>query len=208
MNPYSLLYIEPNFVPPDVIKTLLKNKSENYTNAVVGTAELGFVRSSYRMAKMLTLPEVIKQELDETFVQIHEQYLKQVYNSTLKHVEPFQFLRYDIDDHYGEHNDSEDVVDGKIQRLVERDISVIMYLNDDYDGGFLEFPNLQLLIKPKASMLIAFPSYMEFTHKVHPVTKGTRYSLVTWMATNKRLYERPYESKSNRDVSKEWFFSN
>ena len=49
----------------------------------------------------------------------------------------------------------------------------------------LRIPDLGLTIKPKKGMMIAFPSYKEFAHKVHPVTWGHRYSLVSWVATQK-----------------------
>ena len=40
-------------------------------------------------------------------------------------------------------------------------------------------------IKPTKGTLIFFPSY--YLHKVHKVTKGTRYSLVTWFVGNRFL---------------------
>ena len=65
----------------------------------------------------------------------------------------------------------------------------LFYLNEDYGGGEIEFYDLGLTIKPKKGMMIAFPSYKEFAHKVHPVTWGHRYSLVCWIATQKNLYD-------------------
>ena len=70
-----------------------------------------------------------------------------------------------------------------------RDVSFLFYLNDQYGGGELEFGDLGLTIKPKKGMMIAFPSYKEFAHMVHPVTWGHRYSLVSWVATQKNLYD-------------------
>ena len=56
-------------------------------------------------------------------------------------------------------------------------------------GGELEFTQLGLTIRPKKGMMIAFPSYHEFAHKVHPVKYGFRYTLVSWLETEKRLYD-------------------
>lgn len=69
-----------------------------------------------------------------------------------------------------------------------RKISAIISLNDytEYEGGDLEFdlgshrPDPHITcheIKPKGSVVI-FPSHIY--HRVTPVTKGTRYSLVSW----------------------------
>ena len=46
------------------------------------------------------------------------------------------------------------------------------------EGGELQFFGQQILTKEKTGTVIVFPSYM--VHKVNPVTKGTRYSLVAW----------------------------
>ena len=51
-------------------------------------------------------------------------------------------------------------------------------LNNDYEGGEFEFFNNKNKIKEKAGTILVFPSYM--VHKVNPITKGTRYSLVAW----------------------------
>ena len=62
-----------------------------------------------------------------------------------------------------------------------RKISLSILLNDDYEGGELELlqPNSQL-IKLEKNEAVMFPS--NTYHKVHPITKGTRKSLVVWVA--------------------------
>lgn len=196
MNPYSLLCIKPDFVPPSITQTLLSNKSSDYSEALVGYDDSQTV-TDHRKTKWLTLPSDVHANLYRTIYQIHEQHLMPVYDSTAVHVEPPQFLRYDVDEHYDVHNDSESWVNGRLQRVVERDISVLLYLNDDYEGGQIEFTKLGLTLKPKSGMLLAFPSYLEFEHKVHPVTKGVRYTIVSWIATEKRIYARPYDTPTD-----------
>lgn len=65
--------------------------------------------------------------------------------------------------------------------ITHRAISAIVYLNDDYEGGEIEFTNFDIKIKPEAGMLLLFPSNYAYTHIAHPVTSGTKYALVTWM---------------------------
>jgi hypothetical protein len=62
-----------------------------------------------------------------------------------------------------------------------RAVSALVYLNDDYEGGELEFLNFGVKIKPKAGMLVLFPSNYAYRHKSHPVISGTKYALVTWI---------------------------
>jgi predicted 2-oxoglutarate/Fe(II)-dependent dioxygenase YbiX len=196
MNPYSLLCIKPDFVPDQIIRTLLSSKSDDYSKALVGYDD-SQTHSDHRQTKWLTLPPNIHSLLYQSFHQIYSEHLKPIYQEPIKHVEPPQFLRYDVDEHYDCHNDSESWVNGRLARVVERDVSVLLYLNDDYEGGQIEFTQLGLTLKPKRGMLLAFPSYLEFEHKVHPVTRGTRYTVVSWICTEERIYARPYDTRGN-----------
>ena len=58
-------------------------------------------------------------------------------------------------------------------------LSIIIMLNDDYDGG--EFVVADKEIKPKKGSSIIFPSNFMYPHEAKPVTKGTRYSVVAWL---------------------------
>ena len=196
MNPYSLLCIKPDFVPDQIIRTLLSSKSDDYSKALVGYDD-SQTHSDHRQTKWLTLPPDIHSLLYQSIHQIYNEHLKPIYQEPIKHVEPPQFLRYDKHEHYDVHNDSESWVNGRLTRVVERDVSVLLYLNDDYEGGQIEFTQLGLTLKPKRGMLLAFPSYLEFEHKVHPVTSGTRYTVVSWICTEKRIYARPYDTRGN-----------
>ena len=66
-----------------------------------------------------------------------------------------------------------------------RKISMSLLLNDDYEGGEFEFSGLAKgeceitsIKNLKAGDMLFFTSGME--HRVTPVTKGVRYSLVNW----------------------------
>jgi hypothetical protein len=56
-----------------------------------------------------------------------------------------------------------------------RDISSVLYYNDDYEGGEIYFPNQDLLIKPKPGMFICFPAKDEFPHQVKEIKSGYRW---------------------------------
>lgn len=57
--------------------------------------------------------------------------------------------------------------------------SMVTYLNDEYEGGELNFPNHEITIKPQAGSVIMFPSHEPFLHQVLPIKNGTRYMLTT-----------------------------
>lgn len=54
-------------------------------------------------------------------------------------------------------------------------LSAVFYLNDDYDGGELEFPNQGVTIKPTANSIIVFPSTEPYVHDPKIVTSGEKY---------------------------------
>lgn len=56
----------------------------------------------------------------------------------------------------------------------------ILYLNDDYEGGELYFPDHGIVLKPEAGMFVTFPGGHENIHGVTEVTKGTRYTMVSF----------------------------
>jgi hypothetical protein len=63
-----------------------------------------------------------------------------------------------------------------------RVLSMVAFLNDDFEGGQLEFPTLGITYKPSAGDVVFFPSCYSFPHIVHPVKEGVRYSIVTWLS--------------------------
>lgn len=58
-------------------------------------------------------------------------------------------------------------------------LTVLGALNNDYEGG--EFVMLEDLVIPlKAGEILVFPSTFLYPHEVRQVTKGIRYSYVSW----------------------------
>jgi len=54
----------------------------------------------------------------------------------------------------------------------------VIYVNDDFTGGELHFPKIDITYRPKAGALIVFPSSEDYLHGVLPVGPGpTRYAL-------------------------------
>lgn len=63
-----------------------------------------------------------------------------------------------------------------------RNMSVIICLNDDYDGGEFYFPFQDYKIKLKKGQIIAFPPYWTHPHMVsEPINNTYRYTINTWL---------------------------
>lgn len=61
-----------------------------------------------------------------------------------------------------------------------RQLSGVAFINDDYLGGELYFPRQDLKVKAEAGDIVLFPSNFCYPHASLPITKGTKYSVVTW----------------------------
>tara|TARA_R100001129_G_C5237721_1_gene224529 strand:+ start:39 stop:656 length:618 start_codon:yes stop_codon:yes gene_type:complete len=119
---------------------------------------------------------------------IHEANKKAGWNFQWDWSESCQFTKYNLNQYYDWHCDSVIKENKKIRK-----ISITCQLNDpcEYEGGDLEFdqrnyhpderdPNKHVIKcnNLKKGSVVVFPSYM--WHRVKPVTKGVRYSLVIW----------------------------
>jgi hypothetical protein len=65
-------------------------------------------------------------------------------------------------------------------------VSIVVYLNDDYDGGELWFPRFDLSFKPKAGDIAVFPSTYIYEHASQDMISGTKYSVVIMSDYNDR----------------------
>lgn len=100
-------------------------------------------------------------------------YIKE-YNIRLKEKESWEILRYQESQKLTWHSD-----DGEAHPCL---ISFVYYINDDYQGGEIEFKEKLggIPYKPEANSLIIFPSSSDYIHRVLPITKGTKYAGISF----------------------------
>jgi predicted 2-oxoglutarate/Fe(II)-dependent dioxygenase YbiX len=67
-------------------------------------------------------------------------------------------------------------------------VSACLYLNDDYDGGEIAFPDQSITIKPKAGSLVIFPSSKPYFHASQEIHSGNKYLCQTfWSMSPKEI---------------------
>ncbi len=89
-------------------------------------------------------------------------------------VDQVSVLKYEPSGYLPEHID---------QGISSRVLSVVSYLNDDYDGGEITFTSIGdggITIKPEAGSAVFFPSNFVGSHKISEIRSGTRYSVPNW----------------------------
>lgn len=115
-----------------------------------------------------------------------QRYVNPFFAVNISGLEKPQLLVYGAGGHHKPHIDGE----GKYvnaqgrevwRKSLDRDLSVVYFLNDAFEGGELTFPELGLVIKPQAGSMVCFPSGHDYLHGVSPVSAGLRLSLVTWL---------------------------
>lgn len=93
------------------------------------------------------------------------------YNFKMEFMEAINFVKYGEGQHFEVHTDS-----GFSYFCT---LSSVGFFNDNYDGGELWFPYLNLKFKPQKGDIIFFPSTYIFAHAALAVSNGTKYSAVT-----------------------------
>jgi hypothetical protein len=104
------------------------------------------------------------------------------YNLRMEYMEAINFVKYGVGQHFQVHADHGFSYTCTVSR--------VMYLNDDYEGGELWFPNLDITIKPEYGDIILFPSTYIYSHSSLPVKSGVKYAAVTMF---------DYNDKNHRD---------
>jgi len=94
-----------------------------------------------------------------------------------KNLNQVDLLKYSVGGKYNLHVDS--------YTTLFRTLSVIINLNDEYEGGDLIFGNQKgkeiKRYKLQKGSIVFFPSNFLYPHGIEPIIKGTRYSIVAWL---------------------------
>ena len=177
---YIVETIEPIFTPKQCQMVIDKGMSLKSEQASVGMGQKP--GGGYDPKKRVTTISWIPfSHMMEMYKQIENQMIKANNNhfgfQGMRLTEPAQFTHYLEGGFYDWHMDN--YIHGKHQPPV-RKISMTLLLSDPstFDGGELEFMSKGKRAKLKQGQAIFFASWL--MHRVKPVTRGDRKSLVMW----------------------------
>ena len=144
------------------------------------------IDTSYRSSRVRFIPHVHK-DFSDLFLDISDMFHecnKLAFGVDLWTLTNIQFTEYKAD-YVGKYEWHTDVLWGSTT-MHHRKLSMVIQLTDplEYEGADLEIKTLFLDPPPqedlkKQGAVVVFPSFL--LHRVTPITKGTRYSLVAWM---------------------------
>ena len=160
----------------DLIKTL--DTDELHDATMVGGYEGSIVNKNVRNTLSTNfIDENLNKRLEGAIRVANTQY----FNYDIESLSVLRFLKYDIGGNYNWHTDV-----GRNETSL-RKLTAIIQLSEekDYEGGDFEFgitdkegTGLITGNRTKGCLLV-FPSFL--SHRVTPITKGKRYSIISWM---------------------------
>lgn len=191
----SNVLIQPKVITPEAIQFLINhaNKSPKEQMGVFDGEKANQKQEEHPSKVDLEARNVKAAEIESILPQVKELYdnivhhiINPFYNFKIRDSEMPQLLAYEPGGHYQAHVDAVarwKNPDGTMiwKKSIDRDLSTVLFLNDNFEGGEFVFPDLRVRIRPEPGLLIAFPSSQFYVHKVEPVISGTRYTMVNWM---------------------------
>lgn len=102
--------------------------------------------------------------------------IKKIFYFDVKYREAYKICSYDSDTNgrFHSHRDTP-------SPYQHRKFAMSLILTDDYEGGEFELPEYNFKIKPKANSALIFPGIC--SHKVNPVTKGSRKAIISFFCS-------------------------
>jgi len=145
------------------------------------SGEMAWEAHEARITETIDLAEKKNDVLREV-VRGYRDYATRFFETDLDTIEQPSVLKYLPGGRYNAHSDSEYWSDEDHQwiRSLERDYSILLYLNDGFEGGALFFPNFNFRLEPQRGMLVAFPSDHRYLHAAEPLLSGVRFAVVSW----------------------------
>jgi Rps23 Pro-64 3,4-dihydroxylase Tpa1-like proline 4-hydroxylase len=134
--------------------------------------------SDYYASEMRAIAEKLYGSLHEAFSHYSTKIYPFAKNNIKAREQSIHLLKYGQGGHLPAHQD---------QGISTRVLSSVMYLNDDYSGGEIEFVQSGIRIKPAAGSILFFPSNFLYVHEVHEITSGFRYSMPHWYHNVKEI---------------------
>lgn len=180
------LLLVKNFFTPEQCEELIEIGSEYLEpSRVGGPNDTTMINRNTRSSFTTMLSDVSQHPaVIEAISQIDKTYGHPHLNSN-----PLQLNRYRVGEEFKAHYDYHDPVlqAARIEREGQRTWTFLIYLNEDFEGGTTDFPELKYSIVPERGMLVAWNNLLpdgspnaETLHASTPVMSGTKYMMTKW----------------------------
>jgi hypothetical protein len=183
----------PNFIDQETANGMIQyfeDKAERWGDiAFYGSSGMGLelydpTLSNYRLSTTL-------------FDDLRARFMSSVETVFDRPVKPntFHAQKWDVGGFANPHSDNSDS-HGEPNAFEINKYVAILYLNGNYSGGELYFPDHSIEFKPSSYSLIIFPGGVENIHGVREILSGTRYTMVSFWDFSEAEYS---------DERKQWW---
>lgn len=184
--------IDDTYIHPKVYTNFISEKEKKY---IIETAE-----PSFRESKLVSglISNIRKSETawikrEDPIVKKIIQRVCKITNIPFENSEKMQVVKYKPNGYYKPHYDAS--CDDKKECVEfeknggQRLVTMLIYLNDDFRGGYTDFPNLKQKYTAKANQGLLFYSLQKDGNKCHPLSlhagteieEGTKYIANIWL---------------------------
>ena len=193
---YDAKYIDPILVPDIITKEecdYILNKAKDDFNK---SKTLSGFETTIRKSEQAWLYPF----KDNVIYTIYQRLAKQ-FHFPIENTEGLQVVKYTKGGFYKEHHDAccdpNDACMQFVKNGGQRILTILIYLNDDFEGGFTMFPNLNhRRLKPPPRGAVVFHPLEKGSDRCHPkalhtgteVTKGVKYIATVWVHERKFKY--------------------
>lgn len=186
-DPYDKPFILNNLLTPEQCQEIINYSRDKLIESKVVGGLNPAVRNSkqYWLSKHHPLIKPLYERVSREF------------NIPFENAEDLQVVRYEPGQFYKAHHDACcDNVD-KCQSFTktggQRQLTVLVYLNDDFEGGYTDFPNLGFKAKADPGDAIVFYPLAKDSNRCHPlalhgglpVTRGEKWIANLWFRQSK-----------------------
>jgi prolyl 4-hydroxylase len=185
-DPYDKPRILNDVLTPDQCIAIINNAREKlFDSEVIGGKHPG------RNSMQCWIPktdQLIKPLFDA---------MSQKFGISYENAEDLQVVRYLPNQYYNEHHDSCCDDNDKCREFVgrggQRKLTILIYLNNEFEGGYTYFKNIDLKVKPKTGDAVVFHPLAINSNKCHPlalhaglpVTRGEKWVANVWFREKK-----------------------
>jgi hypothetical protein len=183
----------PNFVTLEEAEGMIgyfESKAEMWGDiAFYGSSGMGIMHDDEETKSFGLYPKFF-QDLTEKYREAVEVVFEREVKPNTSHAQ-----KWDVGGFAAPHSDNSDF-DGNPTSFQINKYVGILYLNGNYEGGNLFFPDHDIDFKPPAYSFITFPGGIENVHGVREITSGTRYTMVSFWDFK--------ESEYSEEMQEQW----
>ena len=194
-NPFGYADMRSSYIMPELLYDIVSSDKRrdimDYAEPIlVHSQVVGGLQPSVRNSMQCWIPKI--NPLVEPIVRG----LSSKYNIPFECAEDIQIVRYRPGEYYKQHHDSCCIDNTDCQKFMmrggHRQLTVLIYLNDKFNGGSTYFSTMDYRIKPSPGNAVVFRPLDKSCHQCHPlalhggepVTSGEKWVMNVWFREN------------------------